>query len=96
MTTIEKAIKVMSDIVIEGAENPHLQNLIANNNVSLPLSVAVKYGFANLTDEGREMLLDTFEYLEAVAESMGIPEVSELIFATEEVPTRRHTITVQP
>jgi hypothetical protein len=94
MSNTEEAVEILSYISIEGAENPNLEDLLSSENISFPLSVAVKYGFATLTEKGEKSMTETFEYLEQVAVDRGLLSLLEIVETDEPVPTRLHNVNI--
>jgi hypothetical protein len=90
---INDIVGFLSDFSIEAEENPNLSDVVAVENIGLPLAFAVKFGYATLTSAGEQKLLEVYGFLLSAADEQGI-ELSELAYTEIPVTPRKMSITV--
>jgi hypothetical protein len=75
-------------------DHPAIKNIVASENVSLPLAFAVKFGFAELTEKGLSELTDTYNYLQSLAEARNLESIWDLLDVDEVLPQRTMMIKI--
>ena len=94
MESMNEIIDTLAHIVSEGKENPNLREWIEQEDISLPLAFAVKYGFATLTERGENGLMATYNYAKQIADERGLDSIYDLVDTDTEIPRRLITITI--
>jgi hypothetical protein len=95
MSDNKEMIEVLAMFDADVEEHPAIKNIVASENVSLPLAFAVKFGFAELTEKGLSELTDTYNYLQELREERGLDSVWDLLDVDEELPQRTMTISIE-